>query len=69
MKFLSKKQDEEVFKRILTQSKNGKARKGNQSARLVNEVDKQLLWNESQLKQNENLFDDVFELFLEEKFL
>lgn len=35
----------------------------------THEFDKQFLWTPEQIKQTETLFDDVFELFMEERFL
>ena len=36
---------------------------------LVHDIDKKYLWTKEQIGQTEKLFDDVFELFMEEKFL
>ena len=39
------------------------------SSIIVHEIDKKFLWTEEHIAQTEKLFDDVFELFMEEKFL
>lgn len=69
LKFLSVKQDEDVFKRILSLGKHGQTRKGNRNAVPVHSLDKQFLWSKKQIKSTEKLFDDVFEIFFSEKFL
>jgi len=69
LKFLSRNQDEDVFDRILSQGKFANTRKSMRNSILVHDIDKKFLWTKEQIGQTEKLFDDVFELFMEEKFL
>jgi hypothetical protein len=68
LKFLTQNQDEEVFDRILSSGKFANTRKSMRNSILVHDIDKKNLWTEEHITQTDKLFDDVFELFMEEKF-
>lgn len=69
LKFLSVNEEEDVFNRILSLGKYSQSRRRKRTSVPVHEFDSSYLWGEQQIKQTEKLFDDVFEIFMEEKFL
>lgn len=69
LKFLSVHQDQDVFNRILSLGKYSQRRKGTRISIPTYDFDSSYLWSDQKIKQTEKMFDDVFELFYEEKFL
>lgn len=50
LKFLSDKQDQDVFNKILSLGKYSQTRRGNRNSVLVHELNKQALWNKDKIK-------------------
>ena len=68
-KFLSLNRDSDVFNRILGLNKYSKTKRGNRIAIQAHNFEEGFMWTDKDITNNEKLFDDIYDVFYEDKYL
>jgi len=66
---MSVNRDTDIFNKILGLEKYSKSKRGNRIAIQAYDFEEDFMWTEKDIKTNEKLFDDIYDVFYEDKYL
>jgi len=68
-KFMSVNRDSDVFNKILGTEKYSKTKRGKRIAIEAFDFEEGFMWTEKDIEMNEKLFEDVYDVFYEERYI